>query len=445
MRVYIVLLLSIVGLSSLEGFGQITSPTSDVALATQYSLQPHQDSVYVFHIPVMANLRAMHSTKVTSSIKWFMLDMVTKQFVQIDQSLGAVSSDLSINKSGCYSVSVEPSVGNIETDTAWVYLDNFDIIDITATNTCSNLKMRVNTAPESYEYIILYYDLSQLSFTPKSKKNKLDVTWYKNGETAELDYGQIITLKEDNLPVEDAYYTVVVKDVMGKSATFQTATLPAIAPLAKFDVAIWNGTNWSTAGEKVEAQAPMKMQLTSQSKNCDSLIWTGFNDPYLFDRGGDSLLWNVGNLSVINQYETQDLLPGKYKLRLIAKKNSSGCRDTVELKYATVLASKIDASLIPNVFTPGGTYPYFKFKTDDTTKVRSIRDFDIKIFTRWGNQVYSYSGTVGDWTGWDGKTDGTGAEAAPGVYYFIIKARGWDDISYDSGPYKGFFYLFRNN
>ncbi len=370
--------------------------------------------------------------------------MTTKQFDQIDQSVAAVSSDLAITESGCYSVQVQPLVGNVETDSAWVYLDDFSITNVTQENTCSYLKMRVNTLPESYEYYTLYYDLSQLpNLVPVSKKNKLDVTWKKNGGEI-VDYGQIVTFKDDKLPVEDAYYVADVKDVLGKPVKYTTATIPAIAPLAKFSTAIWDGTTWKTTGTKVEGPAPMKIQLTSQSKNCDNIIWTGFNDPYLFAAGGDSLLWNVTNPSTNNQYESQELLPGKYKLRLIAEKVSSGCRDTVELKYANVLYSKIDPSLIPNVFTPGGSFPYFKFKTDDTTLVRSIRDFQITIFNRWGGKVYSYNGTIGEWQGWDGKHDGTGAESAPGVYYFIINARGWDDVSYSSGPYKGLFYLFRN-
>lgn len=444
MRLNIFLLLSLVGLASVNGYGQIISPAADVAFVTQYYSSTHQDSVYVFYNPIMGRIRAAHSTQVTSDIKWFKFNMTTKKFDPIDQSLGAVSSDLSITESGCYSVSIQPIVGNVETDTAWVYLDNFSITDVTPQNTCSSLKMKVNTQPESYEYYILYYDLSRTSNVPISKKNKLDVTWKKNG-TEEIEYGQFITLKDESLPIEDAYYTVIVKDVLGKSVTYQTPTIPAIAPLAKFDVALWNGTTWSAAGTKVEGQAPLKLQLTSQSKNCDSIIWTGFNDPNLFYAGGDSLLWNVGNLATNNQYEPKELLPGKFELRLIATKISSGCRDTVTLKYVNVFTSKIDASLIPNVFTPNGSYPVFKFKTDDTTLVRSIRDFEIKIFTRWGNAVYSYSGTVGDWKGWDGKTDGTGADAAPGVYYFIINARGWDDVNYSGGPYKGFFYLFRND
>lgn len=445
MRIKILLLLSFVGLGYLGVHGQISSPSANYTTATQYSASSHQDSIYVFHNPGIARLKATHSSKGTCNMTWYKLNMVTKHFDQVDKSLAAVSSDLAITENGCYSVRVEPTmIGDAETDTAWVYLDNFDIIDVTIIeNSCSKLRMQLNYDVNNLQYYALYSDISEPGFSTKPIQNKLEVTWRKNGETAVLDYGRIISLAGSSLPVEDAYYTVEVKDILNKVVTDQTLTIPAIAPLAKFDVAIWNGTNWSTAGTKVEGSAPMKIQMTSQSKNCDNITWTGFNDPYLFGAGGDSLLWDVTSSAISSPYESNELLPGKYKIRLIAEKISSGCRDTVELKYANVLYSKIDPSLIPNVFTPGGTFPYFKFKTDDTTLVRSIRDFHITIFNRWGGQVYSYNGTIGEWQGWDGKTDG--ADAAAGVYYFIINARGWDNVSYSSGPYKGFFYLFRSN
>ena len=159
-----------VGLASLSGYGQITSPTANVATATQYYFQPHQDSVYVFYNPLQAKIKAAHSSGNAATISWFHLNINTKQFEPVAQSLNSVSSELAIPESGCYSVSVQPTVGNVETDTAWVYLDDFSITGVTPTNTCSSLRLRVNTLPESYEYHVLYYDLSQSSLVPVSKK-----------------------------------------------------------------------------------------------------------------------------------------------------------------------------------------------------------------------------------------------------------------------------------
>jgi hypothetical protein len=443
MRKYVVLVVLSLFFFSEHALGQLFAPLSDKSFTTQYAYSTSQDTVYVFYDPANAVLHARHSSGTTADFVWSRFNMTTKQFDQVGQDLGKTESTLSLVQSGGYSVAITPLVGTPESDTAWAFIDTFSIASITVNNTCSYLKLRANTAPESYDYYDLYYDLSQLpNLVPVSSKNKLTVTWKKNGAD-ELDYGQVLTLQNDNLPVEDAYYTVDISDVLGKPQTAQTAVIPAIAPLAKFDVSIWNNNTWGSPATDVTGQAPMKLQLTSQSKNCDSIIWTGFNDVNLVYKGGDSLLWNLHRLATDNVYEPAQLVPGKYILRLIAIKESSGCRDTVELKYADVLTSKFNSDLIPNVFTPGGSYPYFKIK-NDTTSVRSIRTISVNIFNRWGKQVYTYKGTVDDWTGWDGKTE-SGADADAGVYYFIFTAEGWDDVSYSGGPYKGFLYLYRNN
>lgn len=428
-----------------HAFGQMFAPLSNKSFPTNYAYSTSQDTVYVFYDAANAVLHARHSSGTTADFVWSKFNTGSKHFDQVvGQDLGMTESLLTVTQTGGYSVSITPLVGAVETDTAWVYIDTFSIAGITVNNTCSFLKLRVNTLPESYDYYDIYYDLSQLPnfLVPISIKNKLFVDWLKNG-TDTLDYGQVLTLQYDNLPVEDAYYTVDVFDVLGKLQKSQTAVIPAIAPLAKYDISTWTDNTWKATTDDVSGQAPMKLQLTSQSKNCDSIIWTGFNDVNLFYKGGDSLLWHEHRLASDNIYETNQLMPGKYGLRLIAIKESSGCRDTLGLKYVTVLTSKFNSDLIPNVFTPGGAFPSFKMKSD-TSSIRSIRSISVKIYSRWGNQVYTYQGTVSDWTGWDGKTE-SGANAPAGVYYFIFTAEGWDDVYYNGGPYKGFLYLYRND
>lgn len=442
MRKYVALVaLSLIFFSE-HALGQLFAPLCDKSFPTQYTYSNSQDTVYVFFDKTNAVLHARHSSGTTSDFVWSRFNTATKQFDQVGQDLGKTESTLTLTQSGGYSVAITPLVGAPEADTAWAFIDTFSIASISVENTCSYLKLRANTTPESYDYYDLYYDLSQLPYlVPVSSKNKLEVTWKKNGANV-IDYGQVLILKDDNLPVEDAYYTADIKDVLGKAQSDQTAVIPAIAPLAKFDVAVWGDNTWKPVTDVV-GQAPMKLQLTSQSKNCDSIVWTGFNDVNLFYKGGDSLLWNEHRLATDNVYEPNQLLPGRYKLGIIAIKESSGCRDTLELKYANVLTSKFNSDLIPNVFTPGGTFPYFKIK-NDTSSVRSIRSISVKIFSRWGNQVYTYHGTVDDWSGWDGKTE-SGANAPAGVYYFVITAEGWDDVYYGGGSYKGFLYLYRND
>jgi gliding motility-associated-like protein len=101
------------------------------------------------------------------------------------------------------------------------------------------------------------------------------------------------------------------------------------------------------------------------------------------------------------------------------------CRDTAFLDCIKIDdMSKLE---IPNIFTPNGDgmNDYFQ------VKAQTLQSFHGVIVNRWGREIF-------EWTdpeqGWDGKMSG-GAEAAPGVYYYIIKATGMDGVTYEeTGP-----------
>jgi gliding motility-associated-like protein len=97
---------------------------------------------------------------------------------------------------------------------------------------------------------------------------------------------------------------------------------------------------------------------------------------------------------------------------------------------------------IPNVFTPNGDGINDNFVVQSA----SLRDITMEVFSRSGLKVYSFQGqaeVLKDWIGWDGHVNSTSVEATPGIYFYIIKAYGWDDVEYDSKEYRGFVYLYR--
>jgi gliding motility-associated-like protein len=122
--------------------------------------------------------------------------------------------------------------------------------------------------------------------------------------------------------------------------------------------------------------------------------------------------------------------------------SSAGCLDSLHMTNPIhVKPSELD---VPNVFSPDGdgTNDYFK------VTAKSLKEFKITIFNRWGNLVYEHVQTEDkfEWEGWDGTIHGKGNnKAAPGVYYFVIEAIGWDKEKYRGGIYRGFVYLFRSN
>ncbi|MCC7332289.1 MAG: gliding motility-associated C-terminal domain-containing protein [Flavobacteriales bacterium] len=137
----------------------------------------------------------------------------------------------------------------------------------------------------------------------------------------------------------------------------------------------------------------------------------------------DSSYWNFGNGQSLGDtstnstatiiYETQ----GSYTVTLTSFNGqcSATTQITIEVHGTSFLT-------VPNIFTPNG---------DDKNDVfefiyQHISEFNCVIFNRWGKQVAEI--TAPD-KSWDGKIGGS--PASDGTYYYIIKAKGLDDVQYD--------------
>ncbi|PLX06757.1 MAG: hypothetical protein C0596_13700 [Marinilabiliales bacterium] len=67
-------------------------------------------------------------------------------------------------------------------------------------------------------------------------------------------------------------------------------------------------------------------------------------------------------------------------------------------------------------------------------KAQTLRTFSGIIVNRYCRTVFEWDNWEDYEAGWDGKING-GTNASRGVYYYIIKAEGMDDIEYDlHGP-----------
>ncbi|MCK9255287.1 MAG: gliding motility-associated C-terminal domain-containing protein [Bacteroidales bacterium] len=101
------------------------------------------------------------------------------------------------------------------------------------------------------------------------------------------------------------------------------------------------------------------------------------------------------------------------------------CRDTAWLDECIPVdeASEIE---VPNIFSPNGDGINDFFQV----KAKTLKEFNGIITNRWGRQVYEWT----DWetyeAGWDGNIGG-GSKAAPGVYYYTIRAEGYDGQIYE--------------
>ena len=160
----------------------------------------------------------------------------------------------------------------------------------------------------------------------------------------------------------------------------------------------------------VRRSAPLDVEFVANGLNADYYEWKIYK--------GTELILTRGEAQ--HRYKFTD--PGNYRVVLWAN-NSSGCEiDSVEFEVS-VSESMLT---VPNVFTPNGD------GTNDEFRVvyRSIKEFHIWVYNRWGKLVYKSDNPA---EGWDGNINGR--PAAAGAYYYVIRALGTDaEMDYMSKP-----------
>jgi len=104
------------------------------------------------------------------------------------------------------------------------------------------------------------------------------------------------------------------------------------------------------------------------------------------------------------------------------------CSDTA---YAVIVVDAGFSLEVPNVFTPNGD------NTNDVFTITStgVKEITLKIFNRWGQLMYDFSGAK---AAWDGITN-AGEKATDGTYFYFIIATGFDGTTYEKNGPVGLF------
>jgi len=151
---------------------------------------------------------------------------------------------------------------------------------------------------------------------------------------------------------------------------------------------------------------------------------------YVWDFGDNTPLGSTDTISHI--YEKD----GIYTVKLTAISDEN-CQDTASV-IITVTIPPSSFEDLPNVFTPNGDGKNDYFKISESSAA-GIETFNCWIYSRWGKKVVEWNTIEEAKIGWDGNFDG-GQKASPGVYYYIIKAKGFDGKEYNP---NGSIQLFR--
>ncbi len=171
-----------------------------------------------------------------------------------------------------------------------------------------------------------------------------------------------------------------------------------------------------------EGEAPLEVSFTDTSIRGEKYIWDF----------GDDTISHIQDPPPHTYYK-----PGEYTVLLTIESNLH-CIDSVRSETIKVIPSSLD---IPNVFTPDDDSYNDRFRIES----KSLRFVSMEVFSQSGLKVYGFSGEgerLKNWDGWDGKVNNSSVEAQPGIYFYIIRAYGWDDVKYDSREYRGFVYLY---
>jgi gliding motility-associated-like protein len=116
--------------------------------------------------------------------------------------------------------------------------------------------------------------------------------------------------------------------------------------------------------------------------------------------------------------------PDNTTLYTVTVRSSGGCTSTATVKITVLI--KIT---IPNTFTPNGD------GTNDVWEIKNLTDYAdsyVKVFNRWGAEVYRSSGNA---DAWDGTRKGKPLPA--GTYYYII------NLNKNTPPITGYVLLIR--
>lgn len=446
-------------------WAQLSAP-ADYMLPTT-DLTGNDEYIYVFYDDAVMSLTATQPNGHNAEFTWKKLNVPNVSLDQIYWQDWVVSSTINNIEEGGYQVTVldlDDPTAPVDTFTTWVFRDKFRIDEVrTAFNDCDGLRLDIYTTPAFYTRYTIYHferflspphggetqfgQVQRVEWTPVTNIYPPDITDYSESWRT---FNRGFAIIDAPPPLRDAAYHLEVTDIFGRSATYTTGTVTAVAVKAIPFIQEYVDDSWRNAGELPNGEALYKLKFQhDKSANANQYQWKGF-DNALQPNGDKKLVWTEtttnANAEIVPQMPYKGEIydgytPGSYQIRLIVR-NNHGCADSVK-KYITVVPSSFDAEAIPNAFTPNndGRNDIFTFVKEQEPK--SMEIIYVYIYNRSGGMVYRYEGRSDAWEGWDGRMMGTGSNVSEGVYYYIITGKGWDDVVYDTKKYSGYLHLFR--
>jgi gliding motility-associated-like protein len=403
--IFFILILSLSVISN----AQFTAPGSSAIRYTAYPSAPTvKDPIFIYcnssgTQKATLNAKSPRGTA-PFNYTWYQWSDVTKSFSTLLKTENGVITSSSANlDEGGYRVVI--SGGFDTTLVSWIFIDKPFASAALQNRTCDYVALRGKAAVDTFFYRNI------ANGVPVRLPNRVKFLWSSNPVSSIPFPDFSLTPQTFNPPLTDVTYNLQVSDSFG-CVSQSSFPYQSIHVKAEFSV------------DPDHGQAPLSVTFIDNSVRASKYLW----------EFGDTITSKLSNPDPHIYYK-----PGEYSAKLTVESDLH-CVDSFRLEKKIVV-DKSDLE-IPNVFTPNGDGNNDNFML----KTVSLKTLSVVIFSQSGRKVYSFYGQsdiIPDWTGWDGNLNSTSVKAAPGIYFYIIKATGWDDIEYDSKEYRGFVYLYR--
>jgi gliding motility-associated-like protein len=388
---------------------QLSAPGMSAVRYTSYPSAPE------VHDPVFIYCNSSGSQKGTLvanspggtgpfNFAWYQWSDATKNFTILLKTDSGVSSSTAGNLGdGGYRVVISGGFsGNL---TGWISIDKPYSSAALQNRTCDYVALKGQAAIDTFYYRNISNGL------PVKLPNGVKFLWSSDPPST-IPYPDLyLNPQTFDPPLVDVTYKLQVSDSFG-CVSESSFFYESIHVKADFTADPMNG------------EAPLTVTFTDKSVRATKYLW----------EFGDTTTSRVSNPEPHIYY-----IPGEYSVALTIESDLH-CIDSMRLDRKIVVEpSELS---IPNVFTPNGDGINDNFMVES----KSLKNISVKVYSRSGVKVYDFTGDgekLRNWKGWDGKVNSSSVEASGGIYFYIIRANGWDNVVYDSKEYRGTVYLYR--
>ncbi len=429
------------------------------------------DPIFIYYSPrgewtELGQLKASVNGFNKLNFRWYMFNYdANPGFNILIQSNDSTEfSTLANVNQGGYRVHIYNADVNIDTNFyCWVFFNRFSVGDISVENsTCKKMTLKTNI---TFDTFFKYRDRIEPDKEITYENNIESKVWTDNPES-----GTLIPGTENpsfDAPTVETKYTLTVTDKFGTVRSNSRSiwagdddgrgNLHLKAVKADF-VGIRGETEYI---DSIIGQAPLNAVFQNKSENAVAYEWVFYKHPDWRQSTTDTLLYSFNideitdSLTFVDPRRNQTSQPGHnillkaYGPVYTINNQEFQCIDTI-LKEDFIIVESTYLPLFVNVFSPespfNNLFHFENFSNQGSYKpAKSIKEFSIKIYNRWGARVYYYDGPVTDWQGWDGTSFSGAGKVPSGVYYYVAHVVGYDGLPIADERITGFVHVFRGN